>query len=138
MKKERTRVSVGFAVVLVMILAVVFLLYLSPAPAYAGDHLSASDDGCTKCHGTNIRQIHDYEETIPLDCDICHSTGGTNWYLNNTCADLLMAHDFSVTETGDGSWVLDTIEGYEFAFECKSCHFGMNTEPSGQSTGNKK
>jgi hypothetical protein len=138
MKKERTKVSVGFAALLVLLLAVGSLLYLGPTPVYAGDHLSVSDDGCTNCHGTNIRKIHDYEDTINLDCTICHSTGAPDWYLNNTCATLLTAHEISVTEIVSGSWVLDPIEGWEFGFECKSCHTGMNTEVPSQGTGNKK
>ena len=141
MKKERTKVSVSFATVLVLVLVLLFavgsLLYLGPTPAYAGDHLSASDNGCTNCHGTNIRTIHDYEGTIDSDCTICHSTGGPTWYLNNTCATLLMAHEISVTETELG-WFLDPIEGWEFGFECKSCHSGMKTEVPSQDTGNKK
>src|SRR4030042_3661894 len=113
MKKERTKVTVGFAALLVLLLAVGSLLYLGPTPVYAGDHLSASDNGCTNCHGTNIRTINDYKGTIDSDCTICHSTGAPDWYLNNTCATLLMAHDISVTCTCDDRCVLDPIEGWE-------------------------
>jgi len=141
MKKERNKVLPCFAALFVLLLALGALLYLGPTLAYAGDHLSASNNGCTKCHGTNIRQIHDYEDTIPLDCNICHSTGGTTWYLNDDCKDNLIENsdlDEYLEQVGLGWWDLVLDPDVEFGFNCDSCHSGMKTEPSDPgSKGNK-
>ena len=93
--------------------------------AYAGDHLSGSNS-CTPCHGTNIRQVHDYDYTIPKDCDICHATQGSTWYLNYMCADYLTAGGVPILEIEPGAWVLDLPEYSDFNFQCKTCHVGSN------------
>ncbi|MFA7455169.1 MAG: hypothetical protein WCZ10_11975 [Desulfobulbaceae bacterium] len=95
------------------------------SPAHGTDHLSESNS-CTPCHGTNIRKVHDYDYTIPTDCDICHATQGSTWYLNYMCADYLTAGGVPIVEIEAGAWVLDLPEYSDFNFECKVCHVGRN------------
>lgn len=107
--------------------AMVMILGLSNS-ALAGDHLS-STSGCTECHGTNVRSIHDYEETIKADCNICHFAGGTLWPLNDAVYEMFTAYydeGFNpLISCEGGGYVLP--EGFgDFDFACKSCHVGQN------------
>jgi len=112
--------------VLGVMLTLGFLVFSGPSTAYAGDHLAAESPGCTDCHGTNVRQVHD--DTVPLDCDTCHSTGGKNWYLNDICKDYLIDGGILPEQVvGDtGYWQLDLPDGLDFNFACKACHVGSN------------
>ncbi len=106
--------------------AMVMILGLSSS-ALAGDHLS-STIGCTECHGTNVRSIHDYEETIKADCNICHFAGGTLWPVNDAVNEMFVDFygDFNpLIPCAGGGYVLP--EGFEFDFACKSCHVGQNS-----------
>lgn len=100
------------------------IMLLCPV-VHAGDHLSESNS-CTPCHGTNIRKVHDYAETVPTDCTICHVTAGSDWYLNDTCADYLATGGVPVMEVEPGCWALDIEEWVDFNFACKACHVGEN------------
>jgi hypothetical protein len=103
----------------------VMLLGLSSV-ALAGDHLSSSP-GCTDCHGTNVRDIHDYSYTIKVDCNICHVAGGPAWPVNDAVHAMFDQYygDFNPLETYDGGgWVLP--EEVVFDFACKACHVGQN------------
>ena len=112
-KKRRTNlVSIGVSLVLCLTLGLTL--------AYAGDHL-ASTKGCTKCHDSNVRILHDYDYTTPRDCDICHVSGGDLWYLNEICADYLTEGGVPV-EKVDGGWILDLPDYSDFSFDCKACH----------------
>lgn len=102
-----------------------FLVFSVSPMAYAGDHLASSPPGCIVCHGTNVRAVHDYEDTIPIDCDICHFSAKT-WYLNDDCGGLLTEGGIEVEEVEEGAWQLVTSTGYEFNFDCKACHVGDN------------
>ena len=106
--------------------AMVMILGLSNS-ALAGDHLS-STSGCTECHGTNVRSIHDYEETIKADCNICHFAGGTLWPVNEAVNEMFVDSygDFNpLISCEGGGYVLP--EGFgDFDFACKSCHVGQN------------
>jgi len=105
--------------------AMVMILGLSNG-ALAGDHLS-STEGCTECHGTNVRSIHDYEETMKADCNICHFAGGPLWPVNdavNEMFDYFYGVYNPLISCKGGGYVLP--EGFEFDFACKSCHAGQN------------
>ncbi len=80
------------------------------------------------CHGNNIRKVHDYDDTIYVDCDICHVGGGNTWYLNNMCADYLIEGGVPVVEVEDedDAWILNLPDYSDFNFECKACHVGDN------------
>ena len=119
-KKTKTNfVSIGVCLVLCLTLGLTL--------AYAGDHL-ASTKGCTKCHDSNVRTLHDYDYTTPRDCDICHVSGGDPWYLNNDCADCLKEGGVPVKEVewddwgNPVAWILDLDEYSDFNFDCKACH----------------
>lgn len=106
--------------------AMAMVLGLSGA-ALAGDHLSSSS-GCTDCHGTNVRDIHDYDYTTKADCIICHEAGGPAWPVNDDVWGMFNDYygdDFNpLISYAGGGWVLPESIGFDFA--CKDCHVGQN------------
>ena len=127
MHNSKKQYSVSIVFVLVMLLTVGSALFINSPAIYAGDHLSVST-GCASCHGNNIRKVHDYDDTIPVDCDICHVSGGNTWYLNDQCADYLKDGGVPIVEIEVGGWILDLPLYLDFNFECKACHVGQNPE----------
>lgn len=115
-------------------LCAMMLIFGLSGAAWADDHLSASS-GCTKCHGDSVRSIHDDPETVPVDCDMCHATGGPDWYLNdkvNAMFDVtygdanpltLIEDEIFYDEEGDEVDAYEYNDDFVFDFACQNCHF---------------
>jgi hypothetical protein len=125
MIKGKNRIFGSGPAVIFLLFASCFSIFIISTVSHAGDHLSSSNS-CTPCHGTNIRSVHDYEETIPTDCNICHVTQGKNWYLNETCASYLTEGGVPVVAVDTDLYALDLPEYSDFNFECKICHISSN------------